>query len=117
MRRKKDSDITLDKAEEKINYKGLAAIIISFLFITVAGYLYVSVESSKIVYGKVVMLNDLTSDTGAIQKLIVELEDGRNIQVRLPNTSPFKKNKKVKLLETKTKLLGAKKYKFLGYDE
>lgn len=114
-----DNRASIGKGEikEKINFKGLAAIIIAFLLTTTVFYLFVSTESSKVVVGKVVMLNDTTSDSGATQWLVVELEDGRNIHVKLPNSAPFKKNKEVKLIETKTKLFGAVKYRFAGYQE
>lgn len=105
------------KITEKVNYKGLAAIIVVFLLITLSCLLYVSVESSKPVIGKVVMLSDTTSDSGATQWVVVELKNGRKIQAVLPNSVPFKKDKEVKLIEIKTKLFGAERYKFSGYQE
>jgi hypothetical protein len=105
------------KTNEKVNYKGLVVIIIGFLLFTVACYFYVSTESSKPVFGKVVMLNDTTSDSGVAQWIVVELNNGHKIQAILPNSVPFKKDKQVKLIETKTKLFGAERYRFAGYQE
>ena len=105
------------ETNEKVNFKGLVAIIVGFLLLAVACYFYVSAESLKPVFGKVVMLNDTTSDSGVTQWIVVELNNGNKIQAILPNSVPFKKDKQVKLIETKTKLFGAERYRFAGYQE
>lgn len=120
MRRKfirEKGQVDKGKTNEKVNYKGLVAIIVGFLLFTAGCYFYVSTESSKPVFGKVVMLNDTTSDSGVTQWIVVELNNGNKIQATLPNSVPFKKDKQVKLIETKTKLFGAVRYRFAGYQE
>lgn len=101
--------------DKKINYKGLIAIVLGFIFINFAIYLYVSVEKTEQVFGQVVMLNDTTSESAAQQRIVVVLEDGKTVQALLPNSLPFQKNSRVKLIKTKTKLFGVEKYRFAGY--
>jgi predicted phosphatase len=54
---------------------------------------------------------------GEILYLIVELENGKVVEVRKPDFVVFKKNKRVQLKATKSSILGNVRYTFVNYQK
>ena len=105
------------RREDKVNYKGLFAIVLGFIALNSCIYFYISTEKTEPVYGKVLLLNDQTSHFGVSRRIVVELENGKRVQPVLPESQPFIKRATVKLIRIETKLFGAERYRFAGYQK
>ena len=96
----------LDKFQREERNKNMVRILGIFcvllaLFSAVLLYRYYPGKTSE-VFGIVTGLNGVpVPKRGEILYLIVELDNGKVVEVRKPNIAPFNKNERVKLKETK----------------
>ena len=105
------------KQREKIHWLGLAAILLGFTTLFGALYLFMLPQQSEFVLGQAIMLNDTTSESGVRQWLVVKLANNRIVQVRLPNEFAFEKGAIVRVQKVQTKLFGAERFSFAGYQK
>lgn len=65
--------------------------------------------------GVVNRMTGLPSDDGDILYLLVTLEDGEKVRVRIPNSSLYRKDERVRLEKQMPLLFGRPVYRFRGY--
>ncbi|MBU3950243.1 MAG: hypothetical protein KJ826_18745 [Proteobacteria bacterium] len=117
-----DTKNQLDKIQRKERTKNTIRLIcvfgvLSALFAVIMIYRYSPGETTE-VYGIVTGLNgEPVLKQGEILYFIVELDNGKVIEVRKPNFVPFKKNERVQLKETKSSMIGNMRYSFINYQK
>jgi hypothetical protein len=117
---KQDTKIQLDKLQREERNKNIIRLVCTFfalvaLFSAVLLYRYHPGKTNE-VFGVVTGLNGVpVPKRGEILYLMVELDNGKVVEVKKPNTIPFKKNERVKLTETKSSMFGNKRYDFIKY--
>jgi hypothetical protein len=119
---KQDTKIQLDKIQRKEQTKNIIRLIcvfsvLSALFAAIMIYRLSPGETTE-VYGVISGLNgDPVPKQGEILYLIVELDNGKTVEVRKPNFVQFKKNERVQLMETKSSIIGNVRYSFINYQK
>jgi hypothetical protein len=119
---KQDTKKHLDELQREERNKNVIRLICVFcvllaLFSTVLFYRYYPGKIFEVL-GVVTGLNGVSvPKKGEILYLIVELENGKVVEVRKPNYVPFRKNERVKLHGTKSSLFGIIRYDFIKYQK
>ena len=119
---KQDTKKHFDELQREERNKNVIRLICAFcvlfaLFSTVLLYRYYPGKIYEVL-GVVTGLNGVpVPKKGEILYLIVELENGKVVEVRKPNYVPFRKNERVKLQGTKSSLFGNIRYDFIKYQK
>ena len=103
------------KQPKKIHCFGLVAMLLGFTAFFAALYFYIIPQKSEFILGQAIMLHDTTSEFGARQWLVVKLDNGRTVQVLLPNEFAFEKGATGRIRKVTTELFGAERFSFAGY--
>jgi hypothetical protein len=119
---KHDTKSQLDKLQREERNKNIIRLICAFcvllaLFSAILLYRYYPGETTEVL-GVVTGLNGVpVPKQGEILYLIVELENGKVVEVRKPNFVPFIKNERVKLKGTRSSMFGNIRYDFIKYQQ
>ena len=103
-------------ALERVKHIG---VLIFTLFIVFGMFWWITPNTGDVrdVKGVVIRLLGVPSEQGNRLSMIVRLDSGVNVRVRIVSTAVFREGKRVKLKEQQPRTIGWPTYHFRGYDD